>query len=76
MVLDYRFEFKDQLVLKLKQLDSSILTMNKPCVTDQERQAIFKEGLSCLQRDLDELSTGIYHRAAAEPHMRLRARLD
>ena len=29
-----------------------------------------------MQRDLDEISNGIYFRAAADPTMRLRARLD
>ena len=50
--------------------------MDKPCVSDQERQSIFKESLAGMQRDLDELSTGIYHRAGKDPEMRLRARLD
>ena len=50
--------------------------MDKPCVSDQERQSIFKDGLTGLQRDLDELSSGIYHRAGSEKEMRLRARLD
>ena len=50
--------------------------MDKACVTDQERQAIFKDSLTNLQQDLEELSTGIYFRAGKEPEMRLRARLD
>ena len=50
--------------------------MDKPCVTDQERQSIFKESLAGMQSDLDELSTGIYHRVGKDPEMRLRARLD
>ena len=45
-------------------------------MTDQERQGIFKDGFANLQRDLDELSNGIYFRAAKDPSMRLRARLD
>ena len=50
--------------------------MDKPCGTDQERQQIFKESLTNLQQDLEELSNGIYYRAGQEPDMRLRARLD
>ena len=76
MVLDYRFEFKEQLSTKLRELEDKIVSMDKACVTDQQRQAIFKDSLSNLQQDLEELSTGIYYRAGREPEMRLRARLD
>ena len=38
MVLDYRFEFKDQLVSKLRELEEKLDGMDKPCGTDQERQ--------------------------------------
>ena len=38
MVLDYRFEFKDQLVSKLRELEDKLDGMDKPCGTDQERQ--------------------------------------
>ena len=38
MVLDYRFEFKDQLVSKLRELEDKLDVMDKPCGTDQERQ--------------------------------------
>ena len=43
MVLDYRFEFKDQLANKLKEIEDKLASMDKACVTDQERQAIFKD---------------------------------
>ena len=76
MVLDYRFEFKDQLAAKLKECEEKLAQMYKPCGTDQERQAIFKDSLSDYQKDLEEISTGIYQRAGQEKEMRLRARLD
>ena len=76
MVLDFRFEFKDQLANKLKAIEDQLASMDKACVTDQERQAIFKDSLSNYQQDLEELSVGIYFRAGTEPEMRLRARLD
>ena len=49
MVLDYRFEFKDQLANKLKEIEDELALMAKACVTDQERQAIFKDSLSNYQ---------------------------
>ena len=49
MVLDYRFEFKDQLANKLRELEDKLDKMDKPCGTDQERQQIFKESLTNLQ---------------------------
>ena len=49
MVLDYRFEFKDQLASKLKEIEDKLALMDKACVTDQERQAIFKDSLSNYQ---------------------------
>ena len=76
MVLDYRFEFKDQLMGKSKELEDKLVAMDVPCSTDHERQAIFKESLTNLWKDLEEISNGIYYRAGREPEMRLRARLD
>ena len=76
MVLDYRFEFKDQLLSKSKELEDKLVAMDVPCSTDQERQAIFKDSLTNLWKDMEELSSGIYYRAGKEPEMRLRARLD
>ena len=38
--------------------------MDRPCSSDQERQAIFKDSLANVQQDLEDLSNGIYHRAA------------
>ena len=37
MVLDYRFEFRDKLVQKLRDLDQSLFKMDKACETDQQR---------------------------------------
>ena len=37
MVLNYRFEFKDQLAAKLKECDDKLAEMWRPCGTDQER---------------------------------------
>ena len=76
MVLDYRYEFKDQLLAKLKELNQNLSEMDKPCVTDQERQVVFKESLTKFQVDLEKLSEGKYHHAGAEPEMRLRARFE
>ena len=37
MVLDYRFEFKDQLAAKLREQEEKLVLMDKACCTDQER---------------------------------------
>ena len=76
MVLDNRFNFKDQLVIKLKSQEQIVASLPDTCSNDQERQAIFKDSLSKWQRDLEELSAGKYNRAGTERQMRLRARLD
>ena len=34
MVLDYRFEFKDQLLSKSKELEDKLVAMDVPCSTD------------------------------------------
>ena len=34
MVLDYRFEFKDKLSVKLREMEERLRTMEKPCIND------------------------------------------
>jgi len=46
MVLDNRFNFKDQLVIKLKSQEQIVASLPAICSNDQERQAIFKDSLS------------------------------